>query len=209
MNYDRPFLIAVTGGIAGGKTLVSNWFANNDIPVFYTDKLAHDVLDLPKVISKLKDVFGDDIFYENKVDRSRLGKIIFGNESLRKQLNSIIHPQVLAKMNEIIMLAESNYLIFEIPLLFELGLQNAFDLTINISARSELRIKRILNRDGISQDEAKHRIASQMSEFDKQKLTDINIANEGEIDELYNKLQNLLTLIKKLKKKEVKKVIEI
>ncbi len=209
MNFNRPFLIAVTGGIASGKTLVSNWFADKDLRVLYADKIAHDVLEQPEVKSELKNIFGKEIFSENKVDRSKLGKIIFDNESLRKKLNSIVHPQVFAEMNEIIMLAEDKYLVFEIPLLFELGLQNAFDLTINVSARTELRIKRILDRDGITQDEARKRIASQMSEFDKQKLADINIANDGEINELYSKLENLLPLIKKLKKKEVKKIIEI
>jgi len=209
MNYNRPFLIAITGGIASGKTLVSKWFADKNLPVYYADEIAHDVLELPEVILKLKNVFREEIFSENKVDRAKLGKIIFDNKSLRKELNSIVHPQVFSEMNEIIMLAEDKYLVFEIPLLFELDLQNAFDLTINVSAGTELRIRRILDRDGITQDEANNRIASQMSEFDKQKLADINIANEGEIDELYKKLENLLPLIKKLKKKEVKKIIKI
>jgi len=207
MLYDRPFLIAITGGIASGKTLVTEWFATKNIPVYFADKLAHKVLQQPEIIGKLKSAFGSEIFVENRIDRKRLGEIIFKNDVQRERLNSIVHPQVLVEMNDIITLADSKYLVFEIPLLFELGLQNAFDLTINISAHQELRINRILHRDGITQDAARKRIASQMSEFEKQKMADINIANEGEIDDLNNKMENLFPLIMKLKKKNVSKII--
>ncbi len=112
-------------------------------------------------------------------------------------------------MQQIIDTSTNEILVFEIPLLFENGLQNAFDLTINISARNELRIKRILKKNKMSKDAAQKRINSQMSEFDKQKLVDVNISNESNIEELYLRLHKLLPLIKKIKKKDIKKITEI
>lgn len=204
MNYDRPFLIAITGGIASGKSLVSHWFEDHDFLVYYSDKMAHDILEKQTVIEQLQEIFSSGIVANNKIDRVALGKIIFNDANKREQLNSIIHPLVRAERRDIIMLSDAKYLVFEIPLLFENGLQNAFDLTINISAPDNLRIKRILKRDGISEGAARKRIEAQMAEFDKQKLADINIANTGAVAELFRTLERLWPLMKKLKKKDVK-----
>ena len=205
-NFDRPFLVAITGGIASGKTLVSNWFAEQDFTVYYSDKIAHEVLQQPEVIVRLKELFGDAIICNNEIDRRKLGELVFDDANLLAKLNKIIHPQVYIEIQNIILLSDSDFLVFEIPLLFENGLQNAFDLTINISARNELRLKRIVERDEMTENAASKRIKSQMSEFDKQKLADVNIANEGDIEELFLRLHNLLPLMKKLKKKNVKNI---
>ena len=112
-------------------------------------------------------------------------------------------------MQHIVDASSQNILIFEIPLLFENGLQKAFDLTINISAQNKIRIKRIIERDKITEIEAQKRINSQMSEFDKQNLADINIVNEEGNDELNLQLQKLILHIRELKKKDIKKIAEL
>jgi len=188
---DRPFLVAITGGIASGKSIVSKWFEEKNYLVFYADKIGHELLNDKYFKNKIEDVFGKDIIINGSVDRAKLGKNIFNSASKRIQLNEVLHPEIRKRMQQIINTSSQEVLIFEIPLLFENGLQKAFDLTINISARNEIRIERIIKRDGITKDSAQKRINSQMSELDKQKLADINIVNESDLDNLFLQLQRL------------------
>ncbi|MEA2097203.1 MAG: dephospho-CoA kinase, partial [Candidatus Cloacimonadota bacterium] len=119
------------------------------------------------------------------------------------------HPLSDLRMQQIIDTSSREVLIFEIPLLFENGLHKAFDLTINILARNEIKIKRIMKRDGIKKDIAQKKINSQMPELDKQKLADINIVNESDLDNLFLQFQRLLPHLKELKKKDIKKITEL
>ncbi|HPR16716.1 MAG TPA: dephospho-CoA kinase [Candidatus Cloacimonadota bacterium] len=208
-SYYRPFLIALTGGIASGKTVVSQWFLAQNIPVFSADKIAHEVLHDPEVQDKLIASFGSEIRQNGEIDRKKLGEIVFGSPSALAKLNSLVHPEVRRRMAEIIAESDDDYLIFEIPLLFENGLQSAFDLTINIFTEQNWQIERMIKRDGISQQEAEQRIKAQMNAFDKQKLADINIANNGSISELQQRLTALWQLIKKLKKKDVTNLLTL
>ncbi|MCF7793550.1 MAG: dephospho-CoA kinase [Candidatus Cloacimonetes bacterium] len=209
MNSSRPFLIAVTGGIACGKSAVCKWFENKNIKVYYSDKLAHEVLQENDVIQKLTDNFGDEILSNGKIDRKKLGKLVFNNPQKLAKLNRVIHPEVLRKIHEIILFSDSDYLVFEIPLLFESGLQNAFDLSMNIFSEECNQVERIEKRDKLSTNEGLQRIQAQMNSYDKQKLADINIENNGTIAELNQKLNNLWPLIKKMKKQDIQNIMKI
>ncbi|MCD6176241.1 MAG: dephospho-CoA kinase [Candidatus Cloacimonetes bacterium] len=208
-HLERPFLIALTGGIASGKSIVSKWFSDHNFSVFDADKIGHELFDEQYFINKIKDLFGKEIIVNGSIDRAKLGKIIFDSVDKRKQLNNLLHPEIRKRMQHIVDASSQNILIFEIPLLFENGLQKAFDLTINISAQNKIRIKRIIERDKITEIEAQKRINSQMSEFDKQNLADINIVNEEGNDELNLQLQKLILHIRELKKKNIKKIAEL
>ena len=100
-------------------------------------------------------------------------------------------------------------LIFEIPLLFENKLEKAFDLVLNISSEKSIQIRRIIKKKKISEKRAKQIIDSQMSDFEKQKLADVNIINNTSLKNLYKKLENQLQIIKKLKHRNIKRLIEI
>jgi dephospho-CoA kinase len=206
-QHKRPFLIAVTGSFASGKTLVSKWFEEQGFTVHYTDKLGHAVLQDEKVIYILAEKFGNEILENGAISRKKLGEIVFDSTENLKFLNSILHPQIRSKTQAIIDSSREDYLVFEIPLLFENNLQDAFDLTINISASKENRISRSQKRDKMKITQIEQRIKSQMSDYDKQKLADINIENNGTIDELCSRLENLFNIIKKLKYKEVAQLI--
>ena len=208
-QYKRPFLIAITGSFASGKTLVSRWFEEKGFTVHYTDKLGHAILQDEKVIYILAEKFGNEILENGAISRTKLGKIVFNSIDNLKFLNSILHPQIRSKTQAIIDSSREDYLVFEIPLLFENKLQDAFDLTINISASKENQISRSQKRDKMKINQIEQRIKSQMSDYDKQKLADINIENNGTINELYLKLENLLTFIKKINKKNIRKLIEL
>ena len=208
-QYKRPFLIAITGSFASGKTLVSRWFEEKGFTVHYTDKLGHAILQDEKVIYILAEKFGNEILENGAISRTKLGEIVFNSIDNLKFLNSILHPQIRSKTQAIIDSSREDYLVFEIPLLFENKLQDAFDLTINISTSQKNQISRGQKRDKMKIAQIEQRIKSQMSDYDKQKLADINIENNGTINELYLKLENLLTFIKKINKKNIRKLIEL
>jgi dephospho-CoA kinase len=208
-QYKRPFLIAITGSFASGKTLVSKWFEEKGFTVHYTDKLGHAILQDEKVIYILAEKFGNEILENGAISRTKLGKIVFDSTENLKFLNIILHPQIRSKTQVIIDSSREDYLVFEIPLLCENKLQDAFDLTINISTSKKNQISRGQKRDKMKIAQIEQRIKSQMSAYDKQKLADINIENNGTIDELYLKLENLLPLIKRMCKKDIRKIIEL
>ncbi len=208
-QHKRPFLIAITGSFASGKTLVSKWFEDKGFIVHYTDKLGHAILQDEKVIYLLAEKFGNEILENGAISRKKLGEIVFNSTENLKFLNIILHPQIRSKTQAIIDSSREDYLVFEIPLLCENKLQDAFDLTINISATKENQISRSQKRNKMKIAQIEQRIKSQMSTYDKQKLADINIENNGTIDELYLKLENLLPLIKRMGKKDIRKIIEL
>ena len=106
-------------------------------------------------------------------------------------------------------LCQVSILIFEIPLLYENKLEKAFDLVLNISSEKSIQIERIIKKRRISKKRAGQIIDSQMSDFEKQKLADVNIMNNTSLENLYEKLENILQIIKKMKKRNIKRLIEI
>lgn len=205
---DRPFLVAITGGIASGKTVVSKWFEEQNFSVFYADKIGHELFDDQYFINKIKDIFGKEITNNGFVDRAKLGKIVFSCADKREQLNELLHPEIRKRMQQIINTSTHEILIFEIPLLFENHLENAFDLVINVCTDKETQFKRLMNRGIISKEEALQRISSQMPASEKQKKADINIENNTSINSLNEKLSNILLIINKRKFKEVVNLLE-
>ncbi len=205
--YNRPFLIAVTGGIASGKTLVSKWFEKKGFKVYYSDKIGHHFLDDKEVILKLIKRFGNKILSNEKIDRKKLGNMVFNSKEDLFFLNRLLHPKIRRETCSIIEQSDEDYLIFEIPLLFENRIEKAFDLTINISTDKKKQVERLKKDNRFLPEEIEQRIKTQMPDYDKQKLADINIKNNGSINDLYSKLENLLPIIRKLNYKEVVELI--
>ncbi len=205
--HNRPFLVAVTGGIASGKTLVSKWFEKKGFKVYYSDKIGHHFLDDKEVTLKLIKRFGKNILKNDKIDRKKLGSIVFNSQEELHFLNLLLHPKIRRETRRIIEHSNEDYLIFEIPLLFENKIEKAFDLTINVSTDKKNQVERLKKDNRFLLEEIEQRIKSQMQDYDKQKLADINIENNTTLDDLYSKLENLLPIIRKLNYKEVMKLI--
>ncbi len=204
---DRPFLIAITGGIASGKSIVSKWFEEQKFQVIYADKIGHELFNEQYFIDAIENNFEKDITIIGSVDREKLGNLIFNSAFEREKLNKLLHPEILKRMQQIINTSSQEYLIFEIPLLIENNLQNSFDLTINISAKEDLRVKRIMKRNTITKEAAQKRINSQISETDRMKLVDINVTNNSDIKDLIIQLEKFKSVILNSEKKEIIKII--
>ena len=141
-QYKRPFLIAITGGIASGKSIVSRWFEEKGYKVIYADTISHFLLEKEEIKQKIRDKFGNGVFNINKVNRKKLGKIVFNSPEKLAFLNTLLHPLVRIKIQRIIDEEDSKILIIEIPLLFENGLEKCFDLILNVFSEEAIQVKR-------------------------------------------------------------------
>ena len=170
--------VGVTGGIGSGKSVVCRVFSKFDIPVYYADIRARILMDRDTdVKSRLIDICGEDIYNEWGLDKKRFANILFNDSNIRRQVNDVVHPAI---RQDFLAWAESQdtlYVIEEAALLFESGGYTDMDFNVTVSAPEEIRIKRVSERDGISREDVKSRIDSQMDEAEKIRLADFVIYN--------------------------------
>jgi len=180
-------IVALTGGIASGKSVVAKILEELGCYIHNADKIAHDLMEPEKPVwKKIVAHFGIKILNEDKtINRSRLGKIIFSDEKERRFLNELIHPLVLEKKKEIINRIEKeghyNIFISEAALTIEAGFADFFDKIIMTYCKKEVQIERLMERDGISQKQAMKKIKSQMQPQEKLKYADYIIDTSGSL----------------------------
>jgi dephospho-CoA kinase len=171
----------ITGGIGSGKTMVCSIFESFGIPVYYADTRAKELMsENNQLKSQLIQYFGDDIFENNQLNRARIAQIIFNNSDALTYINSIVHPAVGMDFDKWAQLQNSTkYLIKEAALLFESGSYKHLDILITITCPEELRIKRVMERDGVTRGQVSKRIKSQWDEEEKVRQSDFIIQNDG------------------------------
>src|SRR5690625_2774837 len=190
-------VIGLTGGIASGKTTISEMFAQWDIPVVDADVISKEVVEVGKEAYKaIVDAFGEDILLANdEINRKKLGKIIFADEAKRETLNQIVHPAVRKEMlsqRDAYLRDGHDCIVLDIPLLFESNLTHLVDKTIVVAVKEPVQLERLIKRNKLSEHDAKQRINSQMPLSEKEKLADEVIDNNGEIESSCEQLKNIL-----------------
>lgn len=173
--------VALTGNIGSGKSTVARIFSAFGVPVFNADSEARSLYFEDEVKEKLGSLFTEKILTkEGSVDTKKLASIIFNDKRALQSVNSLIHPLVLKKYNEWCdKHIDEVYTIHEAAVLFENNLQNKFDVVINVSAPSEIRIERVMERDDIAEKLVKDRIKNQMSDSVKCDMSDFVIYNDS------------------------------
>lgn len=171
-------IIGLTGGIGSGKTTIANYFADLGVPVYIADTEAKKILYFPEVVQEIAQVFGEEVLTDNMPDRKKLASVVFNNPEKLKQLNAIIHPRV---RQHFVDWAEQHkkerFVIKEAAILFESGSFKDCDKVILVTAPKEVRIKRVMKRDGVSKEEVLERMKNQWDEEKKKKLSDFIIEN--------------------------------
>lgn len=193
------YKLGLTGGIATGKSTVSDYLRQQNIPVIDADAVSHDVLNTDqRVLTDLRETFGDNIFIDGKLSRPQLGKIVFGNLKALDKLNKITHPRIFERINEIaeeLALAGNTFIVYDLPLLLESPSPVTFDGIMVVTTNADHQLKRLMARNNLSPEDAQKRIDSQMPIAEKVKLADFVINNDGSIDETYNQVQQVLEQI--------------
>lgn len=190
-------IIGLTGGIASGKSTISDLFKSSDIPVIDADLIARDVVRKGTPgYRKVVTAFGDDILLENgEINRSSLGQIIFSDPAKRQFLNRLLAPHISSGMFwEIVKLwvKGRTVIVLDIPLLFEAKMDRWTNPIIVVWINPETQLQRLMARDGISEEEARNKINSQTSLDWKKTKADIVIDNSGSTDDTRKRFHKVL-----------------
>lgn len=206
MIQNKPYIIGITGGIASGKSTVTKYLNGLGYEVIDFDRLSREVLTNRFVVKELTIAFGDYIIENDKVNRSRLAKIIFSDRYARERLNEIMHPRIYMKATREIKKLKNEKMIFlDIPLLFESKnfypkFYSQLNETWVISTNENVQRTRLMLRDQITLEEAEGKIKSQLKLQLKEKLGDVVIYNNGNLESLYKQIDgHLEQLIEGLK----------
>jgi dephospho-CoA kinase len=173
--------IGLTGGIGSGKSTVAEIFRTLGVPVFNSDQVARDLQENdPDVIAAMKKSFGEKVFTGGKLDRSKMASEVFKDKEKLQLLNSIIHPAVGKAFEKFLSEnAAKPYAIKEAAILFELVLEKQLDEMITITAPEEIRIERVMRRDGVSEADVRARMKNQLPDETKAALSSFVLVNEG------------------------------
>ena len=182
-------LIGLTGGIASGKSTVGRLLRDAGVPVIDADVLARDaVAPGSDGLAAIRARFGDDVLAaDGSLDRKALGTIVFGDDDARRGLNAIVHPEVArlaAERLEALREGGAAVAVYEVPLLFENGLDAMMDATILVACPDDVQVRRVMMRDGLDEAGARARIAAQMPLAEKRRRARVVIENDGTLDDL-------------------------
>jgi dephospho-CoA kinase len=187
--------IAVTGGPGSGKSTVCNIFRKLGLLVFDTDRFARDVVKKNTVAYRqIIEYFGKQVVEKDgNLNRRLLRQIITTNVQAKNILEKIVHPEIILLMKEKMVAAQQNgtSIVIEVPLLFELKLENLFDLSIMLYSTNEHKIVRLENRDNITRQNASDLISLQMPDEEKMLRSDFLIENNGSKEQLEKDVKKL------------------
>jgi dephospho-CoA kinase len=189
-------VIGLTGGIASGKSSIARFFQAKGAVVIDADQLAREAVDLgSRGLAEVVAAFGKGILMpDGRLDRQRLGVLVFSDSRKRRQLEGILHPEIKRLAEERIACAAGTgqrVLFYMAPLLIEAGATDRVDEVWVVTVRPEVQLERLVLRDGISRDEAQRIIASQMPLAEKEKQGRIVIDNSGTPEETSRRLAEI------------------
>ena len=192
-------IIGLTGGIVGGKSTVASMFKNLGAKIVDADKLGHSVI-LPHrpAWKKIIRLFGKDFLRNDlTIDRRKLGKIVFTNQTFLKKLNEITHPEIIKLIKKEINLArnktynQEKILIIDAALIYEAKMDRLMDKTIVVYINEDEQVKRLIRRNNLSKEEALQRIKSQIPMKEKVKMADYVIDNSSSLGKTKKQVEKI------------------
>ena len=189
------YAIALTGGIATGKSTVASLLALNGMRVIDADTISHEILDAS--VSWVRDTYGEEYVNNSKVNRAKLGELVFSDEKAKKTLEEFLHPKIREEILQRSIKQDGfkfPYLI-DIPLFFE---NSAYDIkdSVVVYTPSDIQLDRFMKRNGYSKDESLRRIASQMPIDEKKKRATWVIDNSENLKHLQQECEDFVEKIK-------------
>ena len=180
-NNNHPFTVALTGGIASGKTLISDEFAKLGVAVIDTDVIAHSLVEPGQpALKEIESTFGSNIIdHSGRLKRRELRSLIFSDPVKRTKLESILHPKIRQAAAEAIAKVTSVYCILVIPLLVERGAYPNIDRVLVVDVEPATQVSRLMARDNSSRKQAEQALASQGSREQRLRIADDILDNSG------------------------------
>ena len=182
-------ILGITGNIASGKSLVVELLSRKGAAVLSADLLARElVAPGSPVLDQLVDLFGVEILAgDGELDREALGGLVFADDKARQRLNRLMHPAIAALSEgrlASLVAGEAPLVVYEAPLLFEVGAEKRVDRVLVVTVELELQLQRLLKRDGLDEIAARRRIDAQMPQQEKVMRADYLIDNSGSLSDL-------------------------
>lgn len=202
------YIVGLTGGIASGKSQAAGFLETLGAHCVDADAISHALTgENGRLLPDLRREFGDEIFLEDgRLNRRLLGDMVFSDPEQRKKLDALMHPAVQKAMLDEVEQADQNgeKLIFlNVPLLFETGMDVLCSETWLVSVSPEKQLERLMQRDSLTEEQARARIASQMSLEEKSELATVIIDNSRTIEKMYAELGSLYNaLLKRINRME-------
>lgn len=195
------YVLALTGGIATGKSTADDFLRKKNIPIIDCDQIAHELMEPGNASwQAIKDHFGMEYLNSDQtINRKKLGQLVFSNKQALSELNQVTHPLIfdktVAKIKEY---RDFALVILDAPVYFEAGLdkKHVANGVLVITLPEQLQIERLKKRNNLTDQEAIKRINSQIPLVEKEKMANFVVANTGTIKELENKLEQILIKIK-------------
>ena len=189
-------IIGITGGIASGKSTVTEFLRRQGYQVIDADQVVHELQEPgERLYQALLSAFSPAILQEDgRLDRPKLGAMIFGNPELLAQSsqlqNEIIREELAGRRD--LLAGKEDFFFMDLPLLFELEYDNWFDQIWLVDVTEETQLSRLMTRNALSQEEAEKRIAAQLSLQEKRKRADVLIDNNGSLEETRQQIRDAL-----------------
>lgn len=190
----RPLLVALTGGIASGKTAVSDRLAALGAAVIDTDLVARELVEPGRpALEQIAETFGQQLIDENGgLDRRALRDIVFNDKQARQRLEGILHPRIEARVRELIDKShDTAYILLVVPLLIETGLFGDADHVVVVDTPESAQIERLSRRDGIDEQQARNMLKAQATREQRLARADHVIDNSGSLEQLMEQADGL------------------
>lgn len=171
-------IVGITGGMGSGKSTIARFFEQWGVPIYHADLEARKLSDTdPEIRSAVIQLLGSEAYVNDQMDRGYVASKVFRDEDLLQRLNQIIHPAVGQHFKDWVKIQNAPYCVKEAAILFETGGHKACDWTLLVTAPIAVRIERIMERDGLTQDDILSRLDKQWPDERKLPLADFHIEN--------------------------------
>jgi len=185
-------IVGITGGYCSGKSCACSIFSDYGFRIIDVDKVGHEALDLKK--DEIIKVFGKEIVEDDKINRKALGRIVFNSKEQKKKLELIVHPWMIKRVKEL--LKNEKNVVIDAALLIEMCLFTLCDYVVFFNVEEDVAVKRGMERDNITMNEALKRIKAQAPLKEKLPFVDKIIDNNNNIDHFKDRIINLLNNLK-------------
>lgn len=197
------FLVALTGGIAAGKSSVAAEFARLGARVIDADAVAREVVEpgMP-ALAEIRSAFGSGVLgADGALDRAQLGSIVFADPDQLKKLNGIVHPAVRSRVRNLLADIQRDdpdaIVVYDVPLLIEAQVDHAWDMVVVVMASAEARVRRLMQERGIDEEQARLRIQRQTTDDQRLEAADVVIHAETSMDDTLQQARDVWKLIQK------------
>jgi dephospho-CoA kinase len=186
MVNSETYVVVLTGGIASGKTAVSDLFAQRGVPVIDTDRIAHEIVEPGRpALKRIAEAFGQEFLgSDGRLDRKKMRNAIFSSPQQKNRLESILHPAIASEVDQLVSQVEELWCILVVPLLAATRLFSWIDRVLVVDVKESVQIERVMARDKISQKQAQSILDAQTSRRQRLALADEILDNSGSLEEL-------------------------